>query len=223
MSGQLNPHDFIITRKRKLYKFALFHNNPLCFELDEWVEQPAPTVLEIGAGTGLFGVALAKAQYTERVLAVDVKADRLQTGAKKAMEEGITNIQFMRARADQLSGVIKEGSIESIWVTFPDPFPKKRSAKRRLTHPHFLSMYQALLSKKGAFYFKTDAAQLFTWSLEQLVQEGWRIEALSFDLHESDLSDLYKNKTTYETRFTAEGLPTYFVKATPPKIGKTPL
>ncbi|HJP81341.1 MAG TPA: tRNA (guanosine(46)-N7)-methyltransferase TrmB [Candidatus Saccharimonadales bacterium] len=217
MSEKLNPQDFIITRKRKLYKFALFHNNPLCFELNEWTDQPAPTVLEIGAGTGLFGVALASAQYAQRILAVDVKADRLQTGAKKAMEEGLTNVQFMRARADQLPEVIKEGSIESIWVTFPDPFPKKRSAKRRLTHPGFLAMYQSLLSKKGAFYFKTDAASLFTWSLEQLVREGWRIEELSFDLHESDLNGLYKNKTTYETRFTAEGLPTYFVKATPPK------
>jgi len=217
VNERLNPKDFIITRKRKKYKFALFHNSPLCFELDEWRDQPVPDVLEIGAGTGLFGVALAAELPEKRVLAVDVKADRLQTGARKAAEEGLTNIQFLRARADQLAEVVAPRSLEMIWVTFPDPFPKDRSAKHRLTHPNFLSLYASLLDSQGALYFKTDAPALFMWSLEQLVNEGWTITELSFDLHESDLSDLYKQKTTYETRFTAEGLPTHFVKATPPR------
>lgn len=216
MSELLNPKDFIITRKRKKYKFALFHNNPLCFELDEWQGQPVPDVLEIGAGTGLFGVALARSLPEKRILAVDVKADRLQTGARKASEEDLPNIQFLRARADQLAEVIVPHSLEAIWVTFPDPFPKTRNAKRRLTHPQFLALYEKLLKPGGALYFKTDAAGLFAWSLEQLVKEGWVLTELSFDLHESELPDFYKQKTTYEARFTAEGLPTHFVKALPP-------
>lgn len=217
MSELLNPKDFIITRKRKRYKFALFQNSPVCFELGEWQGQPTPDVLEVGAGTGLFGVALAAVLPEKWVLAVDVKADRLQTGARRAQEEGLSNIQFLRARVDQLTAVIASHSLDAIWVTFPDPFPKERSAKHRLTHPNFLSMYASLLDPKGALYFKTDASGLFTWSLEQLVREGWSITELSFDLHESDLPDLYKQKTTYEVRFTAEGLPTHFVKATPPR------
>lgn len=217
MSDLLNPQDFIITRKRKKYKFALFHNSPLCFELDEWQEQPMPDILEIGAGTGLFGVTLAENIPKKRIVAVDVKADRLQTGARAAEEKSVENIQFLRARADQLADTLAPHSLEMVWVTFPDPFPKERSAKHRLTHPHFLSMYASLLKPDGALYFKTDAAALFAWSLEQLVRQGWVIVELSFDLHESDLSDLYKQKTTYETRFTAEGLQTHFVKAMPPR------
>lgn len=215
--SDLDPKDFIITRKRKKYKFALFHNSPLCFEFDAWKDQPQPDVLEIGAGTGLFGVALASQQPNKQVLAVDVKADRLQTGAQKADELNLENIQFLRARADQLNDVIRRHSLEAVWVTFPDPFPKDRSAKHRLTHPQFLALYADLLKAGGALYFKTDAAKLFAWSLEQLVQEGWSLVELSFDLHESDLSENYKQKTTYEARFTAEGLPTHFVKAIPPK------
>jgi len=69
----------------------------------------------------------------------------------------------------------------------------------------------------SALYFKTDAKDLFDWSLEQLVAEGWRIERLSFDLHESNLNENYKVMTTYEKRFTNEGLKINFVKATPPK------
>lgn len=213
----LNPNDFIISRKRKKYKFALFANSPLCFEVEEWKNTPRPSVMELGAGTGLFGVALAKASPEQQVVAVDVKADRLQTGAKEATKWSIANLRFLRARADQLPDLLDDGSLASIWVTFPDPFPKDRSAKHRLTHPQFLKLYQRLLRPDGALYFKTDARGLFDWSLEQLVAEGWKLEELSFDLHESELDPSYKIPTTYEARYMGEGLKINFVRATPPQ------
>lgn len=214
--SQLDPKDFIITRKRKKYKFALFHNSPLCFEVDEWQSEPAPRVLEMGAGTGLFSVAMAENEPDAPHVAVDVKADRLQTGARAAEEKLLSNIRFLRARADQLPELLAPRSLEKIWVTFPDPFPKSRAAKHRLTHPQYLKLYAGLLRPGGALYFKTDAHALFEWSLEQLVQEGWKIKELSFDLHESNLPERYKIMTTYETRFTGEGLKIQFVKAIPP-------
>lgn len=213
---QLNPDDYIITRKRKKYKFALFANSPLCFEAEEWAGQPPAEIVELAAGTGLFGVSLAEATGRQ-TLAVDVKADRLQTGARQAAEKGVANMRFLRARIeDQLINLLQPATVEQLWVTFPDPFPKKRAAKNRLTHPTFLALYRNLLAPDGALYFKTDSCDLFTWSLEQLVQEGWMITQLSFDLHDSLLQDSYKVMTTYERRFTAEGLPTHFVRAVPP-------
>jgi tRNA G46 methylase TrmB len=100
--SQLNPNDFIIAKKRKLYKFALFHNSPFCFEVEEWKNIPSPTILEMGAGTGLFSVAYAASGPEEQVLAVDVKADRLQAGAALAYTKQLKNLRFLRARADQL-------------------------------------------------------------------------------------------------------------------------
>jgi len=211
----LDPNDFIITRKRKKYKFALFHNSPICFEFDEWEKSWHPDCIEIGAGTGLFSVALAEKSPEKNFVAIDVKGDRLQTGARAAGEKGLTNIRFLRSRADQLMELIQPHTVEKLWITFPDPFAKKHSAGRRLTHPTFLRIYQTLLLKQGALYFKTDAHALFIWSLEQLVGKKWLIRELSFDLHESQLEDTYKVKTTYEERFTNEGLVTYFVKALP--------
>ena len=78
----LNPDDFIITRKRKKYRFALFANSPLCFEYDEWCAQPPQPIshIEIGAGTGLFSTQLAARNPQAQVLALDVKGDRLQVG-----------------------------------------------------------------------------------------------------------------------------------------------
>lgn len=214
----LNPKDFIITRKRKLYKFALFNNSSICFEFEEWGKGQETHNLEIGAGTGLFSEALAMQNQDKKFVAVDVKADRLVKGATQAEVDGLKNIRFLRARADQLLQAFSPGSVKYLWVTFPDPYPKARNAGRRLTHPTFLRIYKELLSEDGAFYFKTDAKELFNWSLEQLVREGWKIERLSFDLHESDLSENYKVMTTYERRFVSEGLKINFVKARPPKI-----
>lgn len=213
----MNPDDYIISRKRKLYKFALFHNSPLCFEFDVWPDNTRVDVLEMGAGTGLFSTILARNMPDLQYVAVDVKADRLQAGARIAGQEGLGNIRYLRARADQLADKIISSSLTSIWVTFPDPFPKSRSAKHRLTHPSFLAVYRRWLKPSGVLYFKTDARDLFDWSLEQLVGQGWRIDELSFDLHESDLPEGYKISTTYEARYQKEGRRICFVKASPPR------
>ena len=209
---EVDPKDFIITRKRKLYKFALFANSPICFELEQWKKRPAD-MLEVGAGTGLFSVELAGRYPDKTFVAVDVKADRLQKGASEAQARGLSNVFFVRARADQLDQVAAERSLESLWVTFPDPFPKKRAARRRMTHPLYLEKYAELLRDGGSFYLKHDNRDFFNWSLEQLVSEKWHIDELSFDLHESELSDDYKIQTTYEQRWLSEGLVTNFVKA----------
>lgn len=219
MAEQIDPNQFIITRKRKKYRFALFANSSLCFELDEWKareiqELPLENVtVEMGAGTGLFSVELAARHPDRTFIAIDVKADRLQKGARLAEERGLTNVFFVRARADQLGELFEEQSLESIYLTFPDPFPKKGSANRRMTSKTFLRTYTKMLKKEGSLCLKHDDRDFFHWSLEQLVSTGWRIRELSFDLHESDLSDDYKILTTYETRWLGEGKPTNLVRA----------
>lgn len=210
---KLNPQDFVITRKRKKYRFALFHNSPLCFEIDEWDKAWSPDTMEIGAGTGLFSVALAEQYPDRKFVAIDIKGDRLQTGARLAEEKGLSNIRFLRARADQIPDLIFANSLSTIWITFPDPFPKNKSGARRLTHPTYLKIYQGLLTDDGALYLKHDSREFFLWSLEQLVAQKWTIDELSFDLHESDLAYEYKIMTTYETKWTNEGIVTNFVKA----------
>ncbi len=209
---EIDPGQFIIKRKRKKYRFALFANSPLCFEFDEW-EPHAIDAVELGAGTGLFSVELATLHPRKKFLAVDVKADRLQKGAQEAAVRRLNNIYFVRVRADQLDQIIKPYSLKALWLTFPDPFPKKRAAARRMTHPTYLKLYKKLLDPNGAFYLKHDNRDFFEWSVEQLVENKWHIEELSFDLHESDLAADYKVLTTYEQRWLGKGLSTHFVKA----------
>ena len=217
MSELLNPDDFVIVRKRKKYKFAKFHNAENCFEFDEWrdfYQQRQPGIFGLEVGTGLFSVELA-ARYPDKLFAaIDVKADRLQKGAYIALERSLKNIYFIRARADQIGDLFALSTLVNIWVTFPDPFPKKRAAGRRLTHPYFLRRYAQLLQPGGELLFKHDDRDFFCWSLEQLVAEKWQITELSFDLHESSLDDEYKIMTTYEQRWLNEGKAINFVRAT---------
>lgn len=214
--GDVNPDDYIITRKRKKYKFALFSNATNCFELDEWSPVSSRNiVLEIGSGTGLFLVELAKQRPDKIFIAVDVKADRLQKGARLALESGVGNIFFVRARADQLNQVTSPGTVEEIWLTFSDPFPRKRDARKRLTHSRYLDIYKYIhVSKNAHIYLKTDDETFFKWSLEQLVACEWRFLELSFDLHDSSLDATYKILTTFEKRWLSEGRKIMFLKAT---------
>ena len=209
----VNPEDFIITRKRKKYKFALFANSSLCFECEEWDKSWQPDVVELGAGTGQFVVELAARHRDKNYVAIDVKADRLQKGAREAKHRRLTNVRFLRARADQLVEIFKPNSFHEIWLTFSDPFPRARSTGRRLTHPTFLTQYAQLLTPDGSLLIKHDNPEFFQWTLEQLVANSWRLTELSFDLHESELSDDYKILTPYEERWLGEGRITQFVRA----------
>lgn len=219
--GFVDPDQYIITRKRKKYKFAKFANAANCFEFDGWMKSDVrrsslrPMTVELGAGTGLFCVELASRHPEQTFVAVDVKGDRLQKGAYAALERGLENVLFVRARADQSAELFEPDSLAAVWLTFCDPFPKKRAAGRRLTHPTFLALYQHVLrTDGGGLYIKHDNPDFFHWSLEQLVTQNWAIKELSFDLHESDLPEEYKILTSYEQRWLGEGRITQFARAT---------
>lgn len=217
MSDQL-----FITRKRKKWKFAHFDQWQNCFQAnvvgpDFWRHHFAhqlPLVVEIGAGTADLSVGLARQDSQRNFVAVDVKSDRLYTGAKVAQAENLGNVAFVRAQLRQMSDLFAPSSIAELWITFPDPFPRDKQAKHRLLHPAFLAIYGKLLTPDGFLRFKTDNRPLFLWSLEQLVAQGWRINELSFDLHQSDLSASYKITTRYERKFMAQDVPINYLSAT---------
>lgn len=211
--------DFIITRKRKKFKFARFEEMANCFEAEQFTPAvrdsfvgSAEVVLEVGAGTGLFSLELARRYPKRRFVAIDIKADRLYTGARQALVAGVKNVYFVRARADQLTELFRPGNVDALWLTFADPYPKKRAAKHRMTHPKFLQIYGSLLGQNGLFRFKTDNRPLFDWSLEKLVEAKAGLRFLTFDLHESQAEADYKIMTTYEQRYIAEKKPIYAVE-----------
>lgn len=113
-----------------------------------------------------------------------------------------------------LSDVFAPGEVDRIHLHFSDPWPKKRHAKRRLTHSSFLQHYRQVLNKEGELLLKTDNEGLFDFSLEQLEQAGYRLIESTRNLYNS----LYlpgNIPTEYETKFTSRGIPIYYLKARP--------
>ena len=223
----VNPDDFIITRKRKLYKFAAFRNLPNCHNDDSWttikkaiLDNNRPITLEIGAGTALFSTKLAELHNDRQFIAIDRKSDRLYKGAKLANELGLSNIIYLWSNARNVSSLLPASSVQSIWITFPDPWPQESNIKHRLTNPKFLNQYYKLLTDNGTLNFKTDNCELFNWSIQQLDGRQWQLNYLTNDLH-SDGTMINQDAavmTTYEERYVAEGKPICYLRAS--RIGR---
>jgi len=209
-------------RSPKTPKFDAFNDFENCFGERQthggsWLSYlglEGDIVLEIGAGRADFSLMYAALHDDKRLLAIDLKADRLYAGAKRALEQKISNIAFYQANASQLEEVLDGNDVSEIWLTFPDPYPKDRQAKHRMTNTLFLEIYHSILKDGGTFNIKTDNQKLFDWSKQQIESSRKFILLNSTnDLHKEDDLEDAKLITAYERQFLSEGLKTYFLSA----------
>ena len=171
-----------------------------------------PVEMEIGCGKGGFICELAARHPDVNFLAVELYANVLVSACEKAKEMGLTNVRFLSGNAEYLERFIPPHSIRRLYLNFSTPFPKKRQATHRLTHPHFLEMYKGLLTEGASVIQKTDGRVFFQYSLEQFSKCGYTLENVSLDLHADGIED--NIVTEYESRFIAQGMPIYRVEAT---------
>jgi tRNA (guanine-N7-)-methyltransferase len=172
-----------------------------------YFKNPNPIVVELACGRGEYSVNLAALFPNRNFVGVDVKGDRLWKGSTWALDRSLSNVGFLRADILGLATFFAPAEIDELWITFPDPRPRKRDIKRRLTSGRYLDIYKALLKSGSQVRFKTDNTALFDFTLEVL-QERTDIEKLTFtrDLYNSDLQEeCYDIKTRYEEMFTAKG------------------
>lgn len=172
-----------------------------------------PLHLEIGCGKGKFITETAAKAPDVPHLGVEVYDNVGILAAERASAMALSNVRFFLRDIRLLDEDLPARCIERIYLNFSDPWPKKKQAKRRLTHPDFLKMYARLLTSDGVLFFKTDNAKLFEFSLNSLAFCGFHLSNITFDLHKSDFSG---NITTeYEERFTALGKPIFRLEARP--------
>lgn len=173
----------------------------------EFFENDHPLVVELGCGRGEYTIGLAQNEPSNNYIGVDIKGERIWKGSTQAMEFGLGHVAFLRTQIVLLEKFFQPGEISEIWITFPDPRPKDRDIKRRLTSPRFLNMYRELLKKDGWIKFKTDNTPLFDYTLSLFDQEiKIKDLVLTHDLYHSDLMDEhYGVKTKYEKIFTEKG------------------
>ena len=165
-----------------------------------------PIRIEVGMGKGKFLMELAQRHPEINYVGIERYSSVLLRGLQKREELDLSNIWFLCIDARQLAEVFEEGEVERIYLNFSDPWPKDRHAKRRLTSPEFMAVYDKILTADGQVEFKTDNEGLFDYSLDSIPQAGWRIEASTRDLHHSPMAE-GNVMTEYEERFSAAGNP----------------
>ncbi|MFT4031586.1 MAG: tRNA (guanosine(46)-N7)-methyltransferase TrmB [Siphonobacter sp.] len=173
---------------------------------DLFFKNDHPLVIEIGCGKGEYTVGLGKLFPEKNFVGIDMKGDRLARGSKQAINAGLTNVAFLRTIVQEIDQYFAPDEVDEIWVTFPDPRPRNRDIKRRLTHPRFLAMYATMLKADGLFQLKTDSDSLFEYTLETLETFGCENLIYTRDLYESELNMRHFGiKTKYEALFYEQG------------------
>jgi len=131
---------------------------------NQFFKNDNPIILELACGKGEYALGLGEMHPNKNFIGVDIKGNRIWKGAKTAIEKGLNNIAFLRTQIDKINEYFAEDEVSEIWITFPDPQLRMSKAKKRLTHPKFLKMYQQFLKSDGIVHLKTDSPSLYNFT-----------------------------------------------------------
>ncbi len=165
-----------------------------------------PLVLELACGKGDYALALAKKYPHKNFIGIDSKGARIFTGSKTAIEQKLDNVVFARMKIENITNFFSEKEADEIWITFPDPFPKEKNEKRRLTYKTFLERYRQISKPGTVVHFKTDDLPLFHFTKQSVEDFGLKIIYYKENIYASALDfDYLDIKTYYERSHLAEG------------------
>lgn len=124
--------------------------------------------LELACGRGEYTIALGEAYPDTHFIGLDIKGARIWQGASRALEAGLENVAFLRARIENIPAFFDRGEVSEMWITFPDPFLRESKENRRLTSHNFLNRYIHFLHNDNIVHLKTDSPELYEFTMESL-------------------------------------------------------
>lgn len=164
-----------------------------------------PIMLELGCGKGSYAIALAKLFPEMNVIGIDKKGDRLWHGVTMARELGLSNVRFARLPIEKITDYFASEEVSEIWITFPDPYPRRGEAKKRLVSPEILAHYQKFLRSQGRMHLKTDNDGLFEYACSWIAG-NYPIHRRVDDIYQQAPEDpLLTIQTTFERKYLALG------------------
>lgn len=166
-----------------------------------------PIHIEIGMGKGQFIMQLAKEHPDINYIGIERYSSVLLRALQKMEIEPLPNIRFLCMDASIITEVFDKEEVAKIYLNFSDPWPKERHAKRRLTSWQFFERYDKILARNGVVEFKTDNDDLFAFSMEEVAEAGWTLDAHTFDLHHDPVLNEGNVMTEYEEKFSSLGHP----------------
>lgn len=207
--------------QKKLIRFAaiktftnvLQHPEDMAGKWGAFFEKNQPLTLELACGKGEYSVGLGRMHPEKNFLGIDIKGNRLYIGAKKALEEPLSNVGFMRAQIDAIETYFAPGDVSEIWLTFPDPQLRISRAKKRLTHPKFLRKYQQFLQPGSSIHLKTDSPVLYKFTKKVIELYGCSIVKDYIDVYaQASEPELLQIKTHYEGLDIAQSGKIFYVQ-----------
>lgn len=166
-----------------------------------------PIHIEIGMGKGQFIMKLAKEHPDINYIGIERYSSVLLRALQKMEIEPLPNIRFLCMDTSMITEVFDKEEVAKIYLNFSDPWPKERHAKRRLTSRQFFERYDKILAGNGVVEFKTDNDDLFAFSMEEVAEAGWTLDAHTFDLHHDPVLNEGNVMTEYEEKFSSLGHP----------------
>ena len=170
-----------------------------------------PICIELGMGRGNFIINMAKSNPNINYIGIELNESQIATAAQKLVNQNMPNLKLINMDAIKLDTVFGK-EINTIYLTFSEPWPKKRDEKKRFTHYTYLKLYDKIFKKNKHIILKTDNKILFAYSLETLSQYWYSFNRVSLDLHH-DENPIPNIMTDFEKKYFEEGRPIYYVDA----------
>lgn len=176
-----------------------------------------PVILELACGRGEYTIGLAAMHEHQNFIGIDVKGNRMYLGAKKAIDNKLSNAAFLRTQIEMLQDYFTKDEVNEIWITFPDPHLRTSKAKKRLTHPRFLRLYQQVLKKGGSIHLKTDSPDLYFFTKRVIELYGLIIIANCDDVYTKSTLPELTIRTHYEGLDIARSNTIYYLQFSLPQ------
>jgi tRNA (guanine-N7-)-methyltransferase len=162
--------------------------------------------LELACGNGDYIQSLSE-KYPERnFIGVDRKGNRIWTGAKNLLKADSKNTAFLISSVERIDSIFEENSIEEIWITFPDPYPRRNSMHKRLVYPRFLEVYKKILLPGAKINLKTDDDTLYNYAVQIVEENGFILHKMTDNLYNgSEFGFEESIQTKYEKNHIKEG------------------
>ncbi len=173
-----------------------------------------PIVLELGCGKGEYSVNLGKMYPEKNFIGIDIKGARFWRGAKTAVEDGMTNVGFLRTQIELIEYFFAENEVSEIWITFPDPQIKYKRTKHRMTNSDFLQRYKKVLKPDGIMHLKTDSEFMHGYTLGLLHGEGHEVLYANHNIYRNEGApkEVTGIQTFYESQYLEQNKPITYIK-----------
>ncbi len=223
-----NAITFTAVAQKKLQRFieiktfpnVLEYPNDMHGKWSVFFKNDNPVILELACGRGEYTVGMSRLFPDHNFIGIDIKGNRMYIGAKKCLTEKISNAAFLRTQIEKLPDYFAEAETDEMWITFPDPHLRTSKAKKRLTHPRFLRLYQKVLKPTGCIHLKTDSPALYQFTKKVIEMYNLILLQDCIDVYGQDqVNEALKIKTHYEMLDIAKSKKIFYLKfSLPPEI-----